>query len=306
MRVPTMIAGAMIAACASAKRVSFHIEAGEMNGEEKQRVHDMMVQAQDRLEHMREEMEGMDDDFMHGPPPSFFDRMFGGDDGPPPPPRPFFFDDEHSRPHHMRHHHGDFHHGGPRGHGGPNHGGPHHGGPHHGPHHGFLGRFFGPPPPPPPRLEEEDQGDRGGMPAPRHHHRGPHDLHRVFMMCEADHQKFCAEKHHPFFVTVCLNHHRTELSEGCAEVLPKHPYRCLMMHLLMTFLMAYIFVRVVRITLRWMRMSEHQRRYPGQVVLAQKVDSTNNAVHLGKVVPVELADVAPLGTAALPAKVVAV
>jgi hypothetical protein len=135
------------------------------------------------------------------------------------------------------------------------------------------------------------------------------DMHRVFMMCEEDHQKFCADKRHPFLVTVCLNRHRAELSEGCAQVLPKHPYRCLIMHLLMTFLMVYIFIRVVRITLRWMRVSEQQRRYPGQaqVVIAQEVDSSVvNAVHLGKVVPVELAGMAPVGTAAAPAKMVAV
>lgn len=107
------------------------------------------------------------------------------------------------------------------------------------------------------------------------------------MMCHEDRVKFCSENHHPFFITSCLLKHAKEISKECREVLPKHPLRCLMMHLLMTCLMMYICIRVVKLAFRYVRRNEQINQYPGNVVIAQEVP-VNNEIHMGKVVPVEL------------------
>jgi len=255
--------------CASAQHMmGIHIESHQLNPEQKEKIKAFMKNAHDQMEVMEHEMDGRMSERMNGmargqnlrgqnffgPPPA---NPEDGD-GPhgffarmfgPPPPRPE--DEEMS---------GEF---------------------RHAPPPPFFARMFGPPPPPPPRPEDEELEEH-----PRHHH-GHHDFHHVEALCREDHEKFCAETHHPFFVTRCLNKHHHEISKKCAEALPKHPLRCLVMHLLMSTFMFYMCYRILRIAQRWYSsgsISQHQ--YPGHaVIIAQEVD---NSIHLGKVVPVEL------------------
>lgn len=165
--------------------------------------------------------------------------------------------------------------------------------PHHPPHGIFgdmLGRFFGPPPP---RAEDEDRiRDEG-----RHHGHGPPlRPEEMEMICGDDHTKFCPKSHMPFFVTRCLNDHRKELSEKCAEVLPRmHPMRCMLFHFAVTFLMAYACVRIARLTIRYLRSAPAQ--YPGAVVTTATVVQLDG-IELGKVVPAGIDGMEPMkGTA---------
>lgn len=281
-----------------------------LSPQDQEKIEELMTHAKEQMEDMRHEMEQMEENdhghFLRGPPPRPMFNFFGHG---PPPPRPG--DDESFRSNH--HFFGqffghEFHHGPDGNHGPDGHHGHegHHGpeGHHHGPG-GFFLRLFGKPPPPP----LEDREDREDLRENKDHHQnhGHFDGDFIRMMCHKDRQKFCSDTHMPFFTLMCLKKHFHELSDNCAEVLPKHPLRCIFMHLLIMVLSTYFMFRLTRLVLRKVRArrQQQQSQYPGNVVVvAHEVDST---VFMGKVVPVEL-DMGPVeaGTTAVPTKAVSV